>query len=92
MEATRRLSIELPEAIAEAVEARVTSGEYASVSEVVREALGRLAAGDGAEEAWLRNTIAVRVKALDEGQTRTKSVMEVRASLAARRAGREQAA
>lgn len=35
MESTRRLDIELPEDMADAVEARVSAGEYASVSQVV---------------------------------------------------------
>jgi antitoxin ParD1/3/4 len=71
MEATRRLEIELPEELADAVRAKVESGEFGSESEVVRAALdlldeqgaepqpdidAQLAAG---YDAWKANPTAV---------------------------------
>lgn len=95
MEATRRLEVELPEDLAEFVRTEVESGRYANESEVVLAALALLdppgGAGD-AEEAWLRATIPARLRALDDGRVRTKSVDEVRKSLAARKVERDEAA
>lgn len=92
MEATRRLSIELSEDMAEAVSARVASGEFASESEVVQEGLRLLEEQDepleDEVEAWLGSTIPARVEALDAGRVPTKGVDDVRASLA-RRAARD---
>lgn len=92
MEATRRLEIELPEELADFMDALVASGRYESESAVVRAAFEKLVERDGAEEAWLRTTIAGRIEALDSGEVRTKSADELRASLAARRASRDRAA
>jgi len=68
MEATRRLEIELPEDMAEAVSARVASGEFASESEVVATGLKLLDdrdadADDPELEAWLRTEV---IAAYDE--------------------------
>jgi putative addiction module CopG family antidote len=49
----RRLSIELPEEVAETIDARIASGRNASESDVVREALELLAAQDGPLEDWM---------------------------------------
>jgi len=97
MEATRRLQIELPEDLAEFVRAYVESGRFSSESEVVRAGLELLddheqCESDDEADAWLRSTIPARLTALDEGRTRTKSVDEVRKSLAARKTARDQAA
>ena len=95
MDATRRLEIELPEELADFVRANVESGRYASESEVVLAALALLDEPDETDEAveaWLRETIPARVKALDEGRTRTKSIDEVRKSLRGRRTKPDEAA
>ena len=88
----RRLSIDLPKELAEAVTARVESGEFESESAVIREALERLAERDEAEEAWLRTTISTRAEAHDQGRLRTKTPDQVRSSLAARTKARNRAA
>lgn len=54
MRATRQMSITLPYVLADAVRARVTSGAYASESEVIREGLRALAERERAVERWLR--------------------------------------
>jgi antitoxin ParD1/3/4 len=92
MEATRRIEIELSEQMAQAIQARVESGEFASASEVVIAGLQRLAERERAEEAWLRTTISDRAEALENGRMSTKTADELRSSLASRLAERDQAA
>lgn len=59
METTRRLEIELPEELADAVEAHVRSGRFASESEAVAAALTLLREQDEEElEEWVREEIA----------------------------------
>lgn len=48
----------LPHGMADMVRAKVTSGEYASESEVIRDGLRALAARDGAVAAWLSEKAA----------------------------------
>lgn len=57
MSATRSFSITLPADMAQMVEDKVSSGEYASENEVIREGLRALAARDAVEE-WLREEVA----------------------------------
>jgi len=57
MRSTQSLSITLPHEMAEMVRAKVTSGEYASESEVIRDGLRTLAARDAAVEKWLREEV-----------------------------------
>jgi antitoxin ParD1/3/4 len=92
MEATRRIEIELTEEMAQAIQARVESGEFASASEVVIVGLQRLAERERAEEAWLRTTISGRAEALENRRMSTKTADELRSSLASRLADRDQAA
>ena len=54
MRTTKQLSISLPTKAAGALKERVTSGAYASESEVVRDGLRALFAREEAIEAWLR--------------------------------------
>ncbi|MFL9842188.1 type II toxin-antitoxin system ParD family antitoxin [Sphingomonas sp. ST-64] len=89
MESTRRLDIELPEDLADAVEARVSAGEYASVSEVVEEGLRALATRDDdpARMAWEREELAAAYDAWKADPGAVMTVDEVRRKLAdARRA------
>ncbi len=72
MRTTQSLSITLPLEMAQMVKAKVSSGEYASESEVIREGLRSLAARDAAIETWLRDHVAPtydRVMADPEGKT-----------------------
>jgi Arc/MetJ-type ribon-helix-helix transcriptional regulator len=90
MEATRRLEIELPEALADSVRARVESGEFADESEVLATSLALLEdrdrEGDDPElEAWLRGVV---IPAYDEWKASGENgltVDEVNSSLARRR-------
>lgn len=54
MRTTQQYSITLPHEMAEAVEAKVKSGSYASVSEVMRDGVRALMERDSAFEKWLR--------------------------------------
>lgn len=58
MRTTQQLSITLPKEMAEAVKARVASGEYATVSDVICDGLRALLARDRAVDAWLRTDVA----------------------------------
>ncbi len=57
MSATAKRTISLPPEHAAYIDAKVASGDYASVSEVVREGLRALKARDDAIEAWLRGPV-----------------------------------
>lgn len=57
MRTTKRLSVTLPHEMADMVRAKVTSGEYASECEVIRDGLRTLAARDRAVEAWLSDRV-----------------------------------
>lgn len=58
MRSTHPITITLPHDMAAMVKAKVTSGEYASESEVIRDGLRILEARDAAMEAWLRDEVA----------------------------------
>lgn len=94
MESTRRLSVELPEDVADAVEARVNAGEYASVSDVIEDGLRALAERDDeilrdpAVEKWLREEVVPEAQRVRDGTARLYSPEEVLRELDTRRAKR----
>jgi putative addiction module CopG family antidote len=57
MRTTQQFSITLPLDMAEAVERKIKSGAYASVSEVVRDGVRALLERDAAVERWLREEV-----------------------------------
>ena len=57
MRTTQQFSITLPIDMAEVVEGKVKSGDYASVSEVVRDGVRALLERDAAVERWLREEV-----------------------------------
>lgn len=59
MRTTQQYSITLPHDMAEHVEAKVKSGNYASVSEVMREGVRALMERDAAFEKWLKDEVAL---------------------------------
>ncbi|BAL97288.1 ribbon-helix-helix domain-containing protein [Rubrivivax gelatinosus] len=83
MRSTQQFSITLPHEMADAVRAKVASGQYATESEVIRDGLRVLLARDSAVEKWLREDVAAAYDALEADPTRTVSVDEIRAHLAA---------
>jgi putative addiction module CopG family antidote len=83
MRTTQQLSITLPKDMAEAIKAKVASGEYATESEVIRDGLRVLMARDRAMEHWLREQVAPAYDALKADPTRAVPGTRVRARLAA---------
>ncbi|MCB8875226.1 type II toxin-antitoxin system ParD family antitoxin [Acidisoma silvae] len=57
MRSTQQFSITLPTEMAEIVEQKVRSGDYASVSEVIRDGMRALMERDAAVERWLREDV-----------------------------------
>lgn len=82
MRSTQQLSITLPHEMADAVRAKVASGEYATESEVIRDGLRALLARDQAIERWLRDEVASAYDALKAAPSRAVSAAQVRARLA----------
>ena len=83
MRSTQQLSITLPHEMADAVRAKVASGEYATESEVIRDGLRVLLARDQAIERWLRDEVGAAYDALKAAPSRAVSAAQVRARLAA---------
>jgi len=83
MRTTRQLSVTLPVEMADMIRTKVSSGEYASESEVIRDGLRALAARDKAVESWLRRDVAPAYDAMKANPRRGLSVKSVRANLAA---------
>ena len=83
MRSTQQFSITLPNEMANAVRAKVASGEYATESEVIRDGLRALLARDQAIERWLRDEVAAAYDALKAEPSRAVSAAQVRARLAA---------
>ena len=88
MRTTQQMSITLPNEMAEFVRERVARGDYASDSEVLRDAIRALRERDRAIEAWLRDEVVPAAKALRENPERALSADDVRAELAKARASR----
>jgi antitoxin ParD1/3/4 len=59
MRSTRQMSITLPVEMADLVKTRVSSGAYASESEVIREGLRALQEREYAVEQWLKTAVAI---------------------------------
>ena len=86
MRTTQQLSITLPNEMADAVKAKVRTGEYASESEVIREGLRALMERDRAVENWLISQVGPAYDALKADPSRAVSADQVRARLAAEHA------
>ena len=83
MRSTQQFSVTLPNEMARMVKTKVSSGEYASESEVIRDGLRALQARDKAVENLLRQEVAPAYDAMKANPSRGRSVADVRASLAA---------
>lgn len=82
MRTTQQMSITLPNELAEAVRAKVDSGEYATESEVIRDGLRTLMARDRAVEHWLREQVGPAYDALKADPSRAVTAKQIRARLA----------
>ena len=83
MRRTQQFSITLSNELAEAVKAKVASGEYATESEVIRDGLRTLIARDRAVENWLKECVAPAYDALKKSPSRARTPEQVRARIAA---------
>jgi len=82
MRTTQQLSITLPIEMADAIKAKVSSGEYATDSEVIRDGLRALLARDRAVDVWLRDQVAPAYDALQADPSRAVSARRIRERLA----------
>jgi antitoxin ParD1/3/4 len=82
MRTTQQMSITLPNELAEAVRAKVDSGEYATESEVIRDGLRTLMARDRAVAHWLREQVGPAYDALKTDPSRAVTAKQIRARLA----------
>ena len=83
MRTTQQFSITLPNDMAVAVKAKVSDGEYATESEVIRDGLRVLLARDRALEIWLVEQVGAANDALKADPARAVTARQVRAALAA---------
>ncbi|WP_026191387.1 ribbon-helix-helix domain-containing protein [Methylosinus sp. LW4] len=83
MRSTQQFSVTLPTEMARMVKAKVSSGEYASESEVIRDGLRALLARDRAVESWLLQEVAPAYDRMKADPSRGRSAVEVRTTLAA---------
>ncbi len=81
MRTTQQLSITLPNEMAQMVKEKVSSGEYASESEVIRDGLRALQSRDAALEHWLRTEVVAAYDGLKADPSSAVSIDEVRARL-----------
>ncbi len=83
MRTTQQMSITLPNDMASMVKAKVSTGDYASESEVIRDGLRALIARDRAVESWLQNKVAPAYDALKANPSLAVTADEVRSRLGA---------
>lgn len=88
MRTTQQMSITLPNEMADFVRDKVARGDYASDSEVLRDALRVLRERDRAVEAWLRDQVVPVAQALRDDPGRALSADQLRAELKKSRARR----
>jgi len=81
MRSTQPLTITLPLEMAQMVKDKVSSGEYATESEVIRDGLRTLAARDAAVDRWLREEVAPTMDALRKDPSLVSPLDEVRKRL-----------
>ena len=85
MRSTQQFSITLPNDMAQMVKTKVSSGEYASESEVIRDSLRALQARDKALDTWLRAEVAGANDELKADPGQALSLDQVRQHLADKR-------
>ena len=83
MRSTQQLSVTLPNEMAQMVKSKVSSGEYASDSEVIRDGLRALQARDKALESWLRTEVVASAAELKADPSKGRTPEQVLASLKA---------
>jgi len=84
MRSTQPLTITLPLEMAQMVKDKVSSGQYATESEVIRDGLRTLAARDAAVDRWLREEVAPTMDALQKDPSLVSPLEDVRKRLHSR--------
>jgi antitoxin ParD1/3/4 len=84
MRSTQQMSITLPIEMATLVKNRVSNGDYASESEVIREGLRALQERENAVDQWLRDEVAASYDAHKANPTKAKPLDEAWARVEAR--------
>ena len=83
MRSTQQFSVTLPNEMAQMVKTKVSSGEYASESEVIREGLRALQSRERALEKWLHTEVAAAYDEMKADPSSGVSAEDVLASLRA---------
>lgn len=91
MATIEKRTISLPSDQAAFIDAKVTAGDYASVSEVVRAGLRALKERDEAVERWLQEEVAARYDAMKADPSQAISVDAAFAGIRARHEERQKA-
>jgi putative addiction module CopG family antidote len=87
MRNTQQFSITLPREMADQIDRKIESGDYATVSEVVREGIRALLERDAAVERWLRKEVVKSYDKLKADPTSGIPADKVLPRLRAKRAG-----
>jgi putative addiction module CopG family antidote len=69
MRTTQQFSITLPNEMTDIIKTKVSTGEYATESEVIRDGLRVLLVRDRAMENWLHQSVGTAYDAFDRGIT-----------------------
>lgn len=77
----QQLTVTLPDEIADLVRAKVSSGEYASESDLVQDGLERIVGGKSAFESWLIESVGPAFDRLKENPERGVTSEHVFASV-----------
>jgi putative addiction module CopG family antidote len=89
MRTTQQFSITLPHDMADAVESKIRSGAYASVSEVMRDGVRALLERDAAVERWLREEVVAGHKEYLADPSKGVPAEAILGRIKARRAARQ---
>lgn len=81
MRTTQPLTITLPLDMAQMVKDKVSSGEYATESEVIRDGLRTLALRDAAVERWLRDEVVPTIADARQKTDRLLTAKQVKKNL-----------
>lgn len=81
MHTSRQISVTLPADLADALEEKVRSGQFASKSEAIREGLRALEAQDSTLENWLSQTVGPAYDAIKANPARGIGISSIRARL-----------
>jgi putative addiction module CopG family antidote len=88
----RQLVVNLPSNLADLVQRKVASGEYADESDVISDSLGLLEERESGIERWLREEVVPSCLEMEANPERGISPSELRASLETARSERQKRA